>query len=609
MQRRRLFLALVGGVFLASCNRDPEVAKRKYLENGNRYFEKGKYREASIMYRNAIQKDGKFGEAYYRLAITEWKLGRLANSVRPLERAVTLLDKNSTEYKDANLKLGEVYLMAAGQANSLSTQNQWLNEVNRISAESIKRDPNSYEGHKLEGDIALFEAINDSKSGANDNAKRQLETAAREYRRAIAVAPKELSPQLSLARTLMYLGTNDDAEKLYRSILEQDKSNTTAYSELYQLYARQRRAPDGEELLKRAIANNPKNDEFPRMLAGFYHSMNRPADMAKELNAIKARVKENEQAYLQVGDFYLAIGNADEAIRQYREAIQVTPKLKTDSEKRIIEALIRQGKRDEAVQLNAQLLKQNPKDPDARGFAASQLLDSGQITKALADLQGVVNTAPENFVARFQLGSGYAASGQTEQARQQFTQVVKQMPNYLPARIGLAELQLNRHEDEACIQSTKEIFALDRESEAARLIQAAGLAEMKRFDESRSLLNAALKRNPNSAQGWFQLGSLNLSVQKYNEAEDAFRKSYGINPSKIRPLVGIAKSLAARNRMNEAIQTLADEAKKRPDRTDLRMALASFETSGGKPDAAIADLQAALSKLERKERKPERQVH
>ena len=78
--------------------------------------------------------------------------------MRPLERAVTLLDKNSTEYKDASLKLGEVYLMAAGQANSLSTQNQWLGEVNRISSEAIKRDPNSYEGHKLEGDIAQIKS-------------------------------------------------------------------------------------------------------------------------------------------------------------------------------------------------------------------------------------------------------------------------------------------------------------------------------------------------------------------------------------------------------------------------------------------------------------------
>jgi hypothetical protein len=46
-----------------SCNRDPNVAKKRYLDSGNKYFEKGKYKEASIMYRNALQKDMRYGPA------------------------------------------------------------------------------------------------------------------------------------------------------------------------------------------------------------------------------------------------------------------------------------------------------------------------------------------------------------------------------------------------------------------------------------------------------------------------------------------------------------------------------------------------------------------
>ena len=131
---RFLFLCLCAlcAALLVSCNRDPEIAKRKYLQNGNLYFSKAKYKEASIMYRNAIQKDPKFGEAYYRLALTEWTLGRKANAVRPLERAVELLDKNRPEYRDADLKLAEVYLMAAGEASTNAKQQQLLVEVQRI---------------------------------------------------------------------------------------------------------------------------------------------------------------------------------------------------------------------------------------------------------------------------------------------------------------------------------------------------------------------------------------------------------------------------------------------------------------------------------------------
>src|SRR5437588_2625988 len=318
MRYRRLFLLIVAGVFLASCNRDPQVAKKKYLENGNRYFARGKYKEASIMYRNAIQKDPKFGEAYYRLAVTEWQLGRMSNTMRPLERAISLLDKNLPEYSDANLKLAEVYQMAAAEAPNPTAQNQLMAEVERISGEFLKRDPNSYEGHKLAGDTALFRATNNTEGQTTENAKQKLETAVREYNSAIAIRPQELPVKLSLARTLVHLRRNEEAEKLYQFIVEQDKTAIIGYAELYRLYTLQNRRSDAEAVLKRAIVNNPKESRFAPMLAAHYYAVQRPDDMVKVLNGIKAQSKENDRVYLTVGDFYLKIHNYDEAIRQYR---------------------------------------------------------------------------------------------------------------------------------------------------------------------------------------------------------------------------------------------------------------------------------------------------
>ena len=54
---------------LASCSRDPNVVKKRYLESGNKYFEKGRYKEASIQYRNALKRDPKYGPAHYKLAL------------------------------------------------------------------------------------------------------------------------------------------------------------------------------------------------------------------------------------------------------------------------------------------------------------------------------------------------------------------------------------------------------------------------------------------------------------------------------------------------------------------------------------------------------------
>ena len=50
-------MAMVLAVALAigGCARDPETGKQRYLESGLGYMEKGKHREASIQFRNALK--------------------------------------------------------------------------------------------------------------------------------------------------------------------------------------------------------------------------------------------------------------------------------------------------------------------------------------------------------------------------------------------------------------------------------------------------------------------------------------------------------------------------------------------------------------------------
>src|SRR5260370_31083889 len=93
-----------------SCSRNPTVVKARYLQNGNKYFERGKYEEASIMYRTALQKDMKYGDAHYRLALTELKLEQPVAAVGELRRAVEPLKPDRPERTDARIKLADNYL-------------------------------------------------------------------------------------------------------------------------------------------------------------------------------------------------------------------------------------------------------------------------------------------------------------------------------------------------------------------------------------------------------------------------------------------------------------------------------------------------------------------
>src|SRR3981081_4666836 len=111
--KRFTFLLILCLFVLASCSRDPEVAAQKYISNGNKYFDRGKYKEASIMYRRALQKNLRSGEAWYRLGLTNLKIGQsglIGEARRNFLRAVDLDKANKND--DAVAKLADIDLLA-----------------------------------------------------------------------------------------------------------------------------------------------------------------------------------------------------------------------------------------------------------------------------------------------------------------------------------------------------------------------------------------------------------------------------------------------------------------------------------------------------------------
>src|SRR5690348_10243597 len=143
--RSAIILALILG--LSACSRDPEVVKKRYFESGNKYFDNGRYKEASIQYRNALKRDPRYGPAHYKLALTSLKTNDAGGAVNSLRRAIELLPKDSADRWDSVVKLCEIYLAVAKDDKSL------MGEVEDFTKQILARDPNSFDGHRLSGDI------------------------------------------------------------------------------------------------------------------------------------------------------------------------------------------------------------------------------------------------------------------------------------------------------------------------------------------------------------------------------------------------------------------------------------------------------------------------
>lgn len=566
----------------ASCSRDPEVVKRKYLENGNRYFDRGKYKEASIMYRNALKKDLRYPEAYYRLGLAQIKMGEKfwAEGIRALRRAIEL-DKNNM---DARVQLADLLMVFyLGDPRKPASLRE---EIKGLTDELLKKDPNYVPALRIKGSLLLR---------ADNNFKEAILY----LQKANQVSPLHTEIVFPLAQSLLGDGQIEEAEGLAKILIEKEKTFGPIYDLLFVYYLRNNRLSDAESILKSKIANNPKQAEFLVQLAAYYFAVRRKPEMLSTVERLTANLKEFPSGRLLAGDFYLRTRDWDNATRQLEQGLRENPKDKATYKKRIAEVLLVQGKRAEATRALEEVLKENPGDDNAKAMRASLLIDPAnpeQVQTAINELQSLVGRMPKNAVLRFNMARALMAKGQIEQARTQLQEAVKIDHAYLPARVTLARLHVFRREFGAALQAVQEILDIAPRNLQAKLIRADAQMGLGNLSQARETVVEAIKENPSSRDAVFQLGYLDLRDNRFKEAEAIFQKLRDTDSADLRGLFGLTETYAAQNQHDKAIQLLNTELAANPDRPGMRLALANLQARSGKYDQAIAAFQALIQK-------------
>jgi len=584
---RHLIIA-IAAIALLSCSRDPAYLKQRYLESGNKYFDQKRFKEANIMYRKALEQDRKFGEAWYHLALVDLELSRVTDAVEALRRAYQLLTvqkPKSPEADDTTLKLAEIMLTASQGSDR---QEEIMAEVRPMVDGLLKRKPDSWEGHKLTGDLMLIATGAAFKAGKTEEGKQNMATAIQEYRTALAAKPGDYIVTLSLGRTLSLDGETDEAETLFKSLVEKDKVN------LNNIYLRQQKLPEAEAILRSAIAAVPKDASLRLTLARFYYSTKRQDDLIALLNNMKKDLKQFPQAYFQSGDFYGRVGQFDAALKQYDEGIQKDSANKNSYLKREIEVYIRQQNMVMAQAKNDQILANDPKDPEAKGLRATLMLDKGDVAHALTDLESVVTARPGNWVAHFNLGRAHFAKGEYEQALQEFNKCIELNPRYLPARYAQTQVDIVRGNFDAASHDADEVLKIDPNSVQGRVMKAASLQRLNRYDEARTLLNEVLEKNPKQVETLLEIGVLDLNQKKTKDALDHFRRAYEAAPQNIRGLLGESKALLMDGQPDKSVELIRQAAQAKPS-MELQRELGNAQMGARQFDAAIATYQALIN--------------
>jgi len=568
-----LTLLLLG----AACSRDPNVQAQRYLDNGNKFFAKSKFKEASIMYRRALQKNLRFGQAYYRLGLTDLKLNSYGDAARMLQRAVDLEPANA----DAAVKLADLYMTPA--AHDAQHVADYQKEIAGLIEQLLNAAADPYDAHRLAGQVALM--------------KKDPATAVAEFQEAIKIKPLQTDLAPAYFEALAENQQFADAEKMGRDFLQREKTFAPLYDLMYLHYSRMQRPADAEGILKLKTINNPDNPTFLLQLAAhYYQTKQRP-----EMDAVMQRLNDEKQfpnGHLLAGDFYFfRLRENENARMQYEAGIKAFPKDKALYQKRQVELYASTGHAEDASRLVASILKDNPKDSDAIAMRAALMLTTGnreQVLQAVNDLQVLVSKNPDNHLWRYNLARALILKGDTEQGRIQLQECIKLRPDFLAGRELLGRLYLSKGDTGNALQQADEIVKIEPNNLAAHLIRSGALLALRDQDKAQQELEFLSKTYPQNQDAKFQVGYLALENKEYKKAEAIFLELRKVNPKDFRGLVGLVETLAAEGRMGDGIKEIEGAVATEPNRRDIKLALGNLYVRAERYGDAIRQFQSLL---------------
>jgi|HigsolmetaAR201D_1030396.scaffolds.fasta_scaffold12519_2 Tfp pilus assembly protein PilF len=573
-------LVLAVSSFFMSCSR-PEAARDRYISKGDQFFQEQKYEDASLNYRKAIQQDPQSGKAHYKLAISELQRRKWPEAYAALSRAVEL----NPQDEESIVTLADMLLTA--YLTDQSRPIRFYEQLKKLSRQLETINPSSFEALRIKGYLAL--------------ADRRPDEAITLFRRAHEIKPDDRDLAYGLTEALFYRGEDQEGEKLALQLTNQHTDFAPAYDLLYRHYLQKGRMNDADNVLIRKGSAFPGNAAVAMQLCVHYYNTNRRSESERCIGDLSDHPEAYPDIALEAGNFYASTGRPEEALKHFERGAQQNPQNQGVYEKRAAGILRSLGKLDQALAKLDRALQHQPDDAEALRSRAILLLDlndpAGWAT-AERDLRTLVQKNPEDAQLHFELGGSLLRQRKTAEAVAEFKQAINHQKDFVNPRFPLAEISLAANRNREALAYAEEILALDPTSRRGRLIHIAALLQMREFAKARAELADYRKRYPNDPEAELQMAHVLLGEGKPAEAEAALRRLYRPKSPDVRPMLGLAESLAQQQRPDAAKALLKAglESYSNPAQIHgIRAALAEIALKSRQFDDAIAEYKAILN--------------
>lgn len=594
------------------------------------------------------QKDGLSAEKELRRA---QELGALREAVLvPLGRALLmtrqsdkLLQTITAETGDSEILQGDILLLQ-GQAYLASGKPALAEEK---FSEVLALKPTAVEAllgkariaYQNQDTAATTELVDRAISLEPDNAEAwilkgellrhtgQQQEAATAFQQAIELEPGNIPARLGRATALLALGEPEQANAELDGLLQKYPNLYLAHYlkallqyQQQQLGAAQasvqralKQAPDhqpshllagtiayqqqrlnqAEQHLRRYRSSNPGDRQAGKLLAATLLKLKQPAEAIEVLEAGASAAADDAQYLSLLGSAYLSQGDTASGLDTLEQAAALAPDA-AGIRTQLAIAQLAQGDVEQGISELQSAVDLGPDLVQADILLVMAYLQRKDFDRALAAIDTLAGKLPDSPVPLNFRGAALLGQGDRAAAKQAFAAALELKPEFLPAHLNLAQLDLMAGDRVAAEARYREVVSYDEGNLKALLALAALAARNGQIEETVQWLKQAHKRHPEAIQPALLLVQHYLQQDETSRALDLAKTVAVAHPREPTVLSVLAQAQLKAGQEKAALDTLRKLVEVEPQSAKAHYLLGVVQLKRQDTETARLSLQQAI---------------
>jgi tetratricopeptide (TPR) repeat protein len=521
------------------------------------YVKTGRIRDAVLQAQDILKRDPNNLEAHKLLGrIYLRSLGDMPGGGNGSDNVLKLaieqyeqIVKIEPDSVDDHLLLGRLYRLN--------------NDLLKAEAElkiAVKLDPDSEEAittlsllYSDEGDttkaLQVLSAVPDTGRsaklyaalGATYEQRKEYKSAIDAYKHAIQLDRDNLDAIRGLAENLLNDGQVDAALDQFKVIADANPEDAQTYLRISEIYRRQGKYDEALESLKKAEAMVPDSVEIPYNVAVVYEAQARYDEAAKILQDLLKKTEKPESSYSQgdrnnraifierLGMVYRDQENYPAAVEAFRKMIPLGDDNARTGYQDVIDTYREAKQWPEATAAAKEAVQKLPNDRELRMVLDTQLADTGDPEKPLADVRSMLKGKPEDRDVYLRLSIMYTRLKRWSDAEEALNKA-EQLSTKADDKEYVYFLRGSTYEREKKYDQAeaefKKILAANPQSAATLNYLGYMNADRDvRLEESLNYIKTAVSLEPTNGAYLDSLGWAYYKLGKYDLAEETLNKA------------------------------------------------------------------------------------